>query len=92
MQFIQHSYDRDPSLYSGDLDALHALRQSAMDAVMLSNGTVDVCVALKRYYAHLVRLTEKFPKLLQNVGEHHSNDDHEDEAAPTQLLTFTWYA
>lgn len=79
-------------MYSGDLDALHALRQSAIDAVMLSNCTVDVCVALKRYYAHLVRLTEKFPKLLQSVGEHHSSDECEDETAPTQLLSFTWYA
>lgn len=83
MQYIQKSYDQDPSLYSSDIDTLHKIRQSAM-AVLPSVSTVNQITVLKRYYAHLVRLTDKFPKLLE---QQESNDD--DVTGPTPLI-FTW--
>lgn len=94
-QHIRQSYDRDPSLYSADIDTLLQLRQSAMNAVMSSVCSVDDCTALKRYYAHLVRITDKFPKLMQQqiVGvqeESYENVEITKNGEPTPTLTFTW--
>lgn len=93
-QHIRQSYGRDPSLYSADIDTLLGLRQSAMNAVMSSVCSVDDCTALKRYYAHLVRITDKFPKLMQHkiVGVKESYEDIEINKTeePTPALTFTW--
>jgi len=77
-------------LYADDIDALIGIRQSAIDAVMSSSlCSADGCRALKRYYAHLVRLTEKFPKLLEQQG---SCDQIKVKKGkdPTPPLTFTW--
>lgn len=93
MQQIQKSYDRDPSLYSADMDTLLGLRQSAMDVVMSSVCTVEECTALKRYYAHLVRLTDKFPKLMQqqSTGLKESSEDVEVATAKEpKPLMFKW--
>ncbi|XP_027845720.2 uncharacterized protein LOC114126045 isoform X3 [Aphis gossypii] len=90
---IQTSYDRDPSFYSADIDTLLALRKSAMSVVMSSACNVEDCTALKRYYAHLVRLTDKFPKLLQqqNSGLQESYDDVETGTArESKPLMFKW--
>lgn len=93
-QLLKQSYDRDPSLYSADIDTLLELRQSAMNAVMSSVCSVEDCTALKRYYAHLVRITDKFPKLMQQkiVGIKDSYEDVESTKTgePTPSLTFTW--
>jgi len=95
MQQIQKSYDRDPSLYSADIDTLLGLRQSAVGIETLSSVcTIEQCTALKRYYAHLVRLTDKFPKLMeqQSVGLKESSDDIEITTAkePKKPLIFKW--
>lgn len=90
LSFIQHirkSYDRDPSLYSTDIDTLQELRLSAMEAVKSPVCSVNECTILKRYYANLVRLVEKFPRLLQQQD---SYSDEAKMARPTPLLTFTW--
>lgn len=84
MQYIRQLYDLDPSLYSADMDILYGLRQSAMNAVMSSATTVADCTALKRYYVQLIRLTEKFPGLLQLESQNSSNNKTE------KRLTFTW--
>jgi len=91
-QEIQTSYDRDPSFYTADIDTLLALRKSAMSVVMSSACSVEDCTALKRYYAHLVRLTDKFPKLLQqNSGLQESYDDVEaGTARESKPLMFKW--
>lgn len=92
-QEIQTSYDRDPSFYSADIDTLLALRKSAMSVVMSSACNVEDCTALKRYYAHLVRLTDKFPKLLQqqSSGLQESYDDVEvGTARESKQLMFKW--
>jgi len=54
---------------------------------------VEECTALKRYYAHLVRLTNKFPKLMQQQinGSKESCDDVDVAAArEPKPLMFTW--
>lgn len=93
MQQIQKSYDRDPSLYSADIDTLLGLRQTAVEVVMSSVCTVEECTALKRYYAHLVRLTDKFPKLMeqQSIGLKESSDDIEVATVKeSKPLIFKW--
>lgn len=94
IQNIRQSYDRDPNLYSVDVDLLHHLRQSAMTAVMSSASTVEDCTALKRYYVQLVRLTEKFPGLLQqqsvDTNETCDNTDVNPERSAISL-TFMWW-
>lgn len=91
MQQIRQSYDRDPSLYSGDMDMLYGLRQSAINALMSPICSIEDCTALKRYYAHLNRLIDKFPKLLQHqrdgVQEFHDQVEVEESAPP---LMFAW--
>jgi len=90
-QQIRLSYDRDPTLYSADIDALNEIRRSAMNALMLSNCTVDDCTLLKRYYVQLVRLTDKFPKLLQQeAGLQETCDDVVTAGGPTPPLKFAW--
>lgn len=86
MQYIRQLYDRDPNLYSADMDILYGLRQSAMNAVMSSAITVEDCTALKRYYVQLIRLTEKFPGILQQQLDSQNNSNNETEIP----LTFTW--
>lgn len=87
MQYIRQSYKRDPDLYSADIDTLIGLRQSALDALMSTVCTVDNCTVLKRYYAHLVRLTDKFPRLLQHQSIKIKESSDEEVTPP---LTFTW--
>lgn len=80
-------------MYSTDIDTLHGLRQSAIDVVMSPACTVDDCTTLKRYYAHLVRLTDKFPKLLQHqvIGLKESSEDvGVATAKEPKPLMFTW--
>lgn len=59
---------------------------------MSSVCSVEECTALKRYYAHLVRLTEKFPKLLQQHGIGESCEEREVAKVKelTPPLIFTW--
>lgn len=76
-------------MYSDDIDALIAIRQSATDVFMSPFlFTENGCKALKRYYAHLVRLTEKFPKLLQQQGSCDQIKVKNVKDGPP--LTFTW--
>jgi len=80
-------------LYSADIDTLLGLRQSAMNVMMSSACSVEECTALKRYYANLVRLTDKFPKLLQQQGTglKESYDDVEvGTARESKPLIFKW--
>lgn len=54
--------------------------------------TVDNCTVLKRYYAHLVRLTDKFPRLLQHqsIKTKESNDEKVIAGGKIPPLAFTW--
>lgn len=74
------------------MDTLLRLRQSAMDALMSSVCSVDNCTTLKRYYAHLARLTDKFPGLLQHQSIRKESSDGEVVATEGQIpaLAFTW--
>lgn len=74
------------------MDTLIGLRQSAMDALMSTVCTVDNCTVLKRYYAHLVRLTDKFPRLLQhqNIKIKEFNGEEIIAGGKIPPLTFTW--
>lgn len=57
-----------------------------MSAIASSACTEDNCVSLKRYYAQLVRLTDKFPKLLkQGAGVQDTNVNFTDTE-----LKFVW--
>lgn len=92
LQQIQHIYDQDPTLYSDDIDALYKLRESALDAVMTNTCTVEGCTALKRYYAHLVQLTDKFPRLLEQrrcPEAEYINYKYED-GGPLPPVMFSW--
>lgn len=86
-------------MYSADINALYGLRQSAIDALMSPVCSADDCTALKRYYAQLVRLTDKFPKLLHHQRSEvkdHDNDNeynHDEVVEAEELvppLTFAW--
>lgn len=90
-QQISSCYDRDPNLYSADVDALYQLRKSAIDALTSSACSVDDCTSLKRYYVHLVRLTDKFPKLLeQQINEVQDSCDDDINIAGEPSLMFWW--
>lgn len=89
-QYIQKSYERDPNLYSADVDMLLSLRKSATSALRSTASTVDDCTVLKRYYVQLIRLTEKFPGLLKQQNESHDNIDTSTTERTTMPLTFTW--
>lgn len=81
-------------MYAADINALYGLRQSAIDALMSPVCSADDCTALKRYYAYLVRLTDKFPKLLQHQrSEVQESYDHVEVVEAEELappLTFAW--
>lgn len=93
LQQIQNIYEQDPTLYADDIDVMYKLRESAMEAVTSNTCSAEGCMALKRYYVHLVRLTEKFPRLLEQkrFPETHFVNYKYEEGGPLPPVMFSWW-